>query len=157
MVMTMDHRILQLALVLAALAATALLTGAGVYEQVVLDTAWLRKPAIVRPIEGGVNRKLFWVPANIVGLLALVVALWASWPVGGARTGAIIALGFFLLINAVTVGYFAPAVLRVEKEGIEPNAPAARRWVQLSRLRTPLALGVNVALAATAILLSGSS
>jgi hypothetical protein len=155
--MITDHRVLQLSLVLAALAATAFLTGAGVYEQLVVDTAWPQKPAIVRPVEGGVNRKLFWVPANILGLVTLLAAVWASWPVGGARTGAVIALGLFLLINAVTIGYFAPAVLRVEKEGIKPNAAPARRWVQLTRLRTPLALGVNVALAITAILLSRSS
>ncbi len=149
----MDHHEIRLALVLAALAVTAFLTGAGCYEQVVLDTAWPRKPELVRPGEGGVNRKIFWVPANMLGVLLLLAALWASWPAFGARAAALLALGLFLVINAVTVGYFAPAVLQVEKWGAPPDDPSSRKWVRLSRLRTPAALGVNVALAAAAILL----
>ena len=52
----------------------------------------------------------------------------------------------------MTVVYFAPAVLRVERDGVAPNAPASRRWVMLSRLRTPLALAVVVCLAAAVLL-----
>jgi hypothetical protein len=149
----MDHSEIRLALVLAALAATASLTGAGCYEQAVLDRAWPEKPTLVRPVEGGVNRKLFWVPANMLALALLFAALWGVWPIAGARAAVASALGLFVVINAATVGYFAPAVLRVEREGIRPNDPSSRTWVRLSRLRTPLALGVNVALAAAAMLL----
>ena len=36
-----------------ALIVTGCLTGAGIYEQSVLDTAWPHRPSIVRPVEGG--------------------------------------------------------------------------------------------------------
>jgi hypothetical protein len=68
----MDNPELRLIALLVALVATAFLTGAGWYEQAVLDTAWPKKPAIVRPAEGGANRKLFWVPANIFAVVTLL-------------------------------------------------------------------------------------
>lgn len=143
----MDHFTWRLVALLAALMVTACLTGAGIYEQSVLDTAWPRKPSIVRPVEGGANRKLFWVPANIVAILALLLAVWAAWPVAGARNASLVAVGLFAVINAMTVAYFAPAVLRMEKVSAPPDDPASFAWVRRSQWRTPLSLGVNVALA----------
>jgi hypothetical protein len=142
---------LRLIALFVALVATAFLTGGGWYEQAVLDSAWPKKPAIVRPAEGGANRKLFWVPANILAVAALLAALWASWPGPGARAAMFAAVGFYAVINVVTVGFFGPAVLRVEKSGVAPNDPASIRWVRLSRWRTPLALGANVSLGIAAI------
>jgi len=133
------------------------MTGAGVYEQIVLDTAWPRTPSIVRPSEGGANRKLFWVPANLVAVLALLIAVWAAWPVTAARNAALTAIGLFAIINAATIGYFAPAVLRVERNSVPPDAASSWRWVRLSRLRTVLALGVNISLAVAAALLVQTS
>lgn len=98
------------------------------------------------------NRKRLWVPGNIIVILALISGTWAAWPAARARFAAIAALVLFFAINAVTVVYFAPAVLRVERDGVAPNAPASRRWVMLSRLRTPLALAVVVCLAAAVLL-----
>jgi hypothetical protein len=143
----MDHAMPRVAILLLALVVSGCMTGAGLYEQVVLDPAWPRTPSIVRPSEGGANRKLFWVPANIVAVLVLLVALWAAWPVAAARNAALIAIGFFAIINAVTIGYFGPAVLRVERYSVAPDAPSSLRWVRLSRWRTPLAIAVNIALA----------
>jgi len=143
----MDRVDVQIASVLVALIASAFLTGAGWYEQAVLDPAWPHKPELVRPALGGANRKRFWVPANALGSLSLVAALWTTWPVASARAAILVAFACSIAINAVTIGFFAPAVLRVERDGVAPDAPGSRRWVRLSRLRTPLALGVNAGLA----------
>jgi len=89
---------------------TSCLTGGGIYEQAVLDTAWPRKPSIVRPAEGGANRKLFWVPANICALVILVLAVLASWPLELARNATLVAAGLFAVINLVTVAYFGREV-----------------------------------------------
>jgi hypothetical protein len=118
---------LRLIALLVALVATAFLTGGGWYEQAVLDSAGPKKPAIVRPAEGGANRKLFWVPANILAVAALLAALWASWPAPGARAAMLAAVGFYAVINVVTFGFFGPAVLRVEKSGVAPHDPASIR------------------------------
>jgi hypothetical protein len=149
-----DHSILRVATLMLALVVSGCMTGAGVYEQLVLDTAWPRTPSIVRPLEGGANRKLFWVPANIAAILTLLLALWASWPVTAARHAALIAAGLFAIINAATVGYFAPAVLRVERDSVLPDAASSLQWVRVSRLRTVLAIGVNAALAFAAAALA---
>jgi hypothetical protein len=150
----MDNPELRLIALLVALVATAFLTGAGWYEQAVLDTAWPKKPAIVRPAEGGANRKLFWVPANIFAVVTLLAALWATWPAPGARYAAFVAIGIYAVINAVTVWFFAPAVLHVEKNGVAADDPTSIRWVRLSRWRTPLSLGVNASLIIAAISLA---
>jgi hypothetical protein len=146
-----------LVILLGAVIAASAIMGAGVYEQVVLDPAWPACPSIVRPAEGGVNRKRIWVPANIVVIVTLLAGVWAAWPLAQARFAAIAALVLFFAINAVTVVFFAPAVLRVERNGVAPNDPASRRWVKLSRLRTPLALGVIVCLAAALLLMAGGA
>jgi hypothetical protein len=39
----------------------------------------------------------------------------------------------FLLINLVTVTYFGPAVLRVEKVSPPPDDPVSLKWVRRSR------------------------
>jgi hypothetical protein len=149
-----DHATLRVAILMLALVVSGCMTGAGVYEQLVLDTAWPRTPSIVRPLEGGANRKLFWVPVNIVAILALLIALWAAYPVTAARNAVLIAISLFAIINAATVGYFAPAVLRVERDSVLPDAASSLQWVRLSRLRTVLALGVNTALAFAAALVA---
>ncbi len=142
----MDHSAWQLITLIVALTVTGCLTGAGIYEQSVLDTAWPHKPSIVRPAEGGANRKLFWVPANIAAVAALLLALWAVWPIAGARNATLVAVVLFAAINVVTIAYFVPAVLRVEKQSVPFDDPASLAWVRRSRWRTVLSLGVNVAL-----------
>ena len=129
-----------------ALIVSGCLTGAGIYEQSVLDTAWPSKPSIVRPVEGGVNRKLFWVPANISAVATLLVALMATWPMAFARDATLVAIGLFAVINGVTVTYFGPAVLRVERSSVPADDPSSLAWVRRSRWRTPLSLGVSTAL-----------
>jgi len=41
---------------------------------------------------------------------------------------------FFVIINAVTVTYFGPAVLRVEKAPVSPGDPSSLTWIRLSKL-----------------------
>ncbi len=153
----MDHFTTRLSALIIALIVTGCLTGAGIYEQSVVDTAWPHRPSIVRPVEGGANRKLFWVPANIAAVAVLFLALWAAWPVASARHAALAAIGLFAVINGVTVAYFAPAVLRMERESVPPEDPSSFAWVRLSRWRTPLSLCVNAALGLAVAALVGAA
>lgn len=66
-------------------------------------------------------------------------------------------MGFFAIINTVTVAYFAPAVLRVEKVSVPPEDPSLLAWVRRSRWRTPLSLCVNIALAFAIAALAGTA
>ena len=142
----MEHTHWRLAALIVALIVTRCLTVGCIYEQSVVDTAWPRKPSIVRPVGGGANRKLFWVPANIVAIVTLLSALVAAWPTASARYATLVAVGLFAVINLVTVAYFGPAVLRAEKSSPPPDYPSSLAWVRRSHWRTPLSLGVNAAL-----------
>jgi hypothetical protein len=145
---------LRMFVVLLALLATSMLAGAGVYEQVVLDPAWPARPDIVRPTNGGADRKRYWLPSNILAVVAMSAAIWAAWPVPSARSWVLGAAVCSLVINVATVGYFAPRVLRVERDGVVPNDPRSTRWVALSRWRTPVAIVLDLCLIAAVLRLA---
>ncbi len=48
------------------------------------------------------------------------------------------------------LGYFAPAVLKVERDSVEPNASSSFAWVRRSRWRMVLAVGMNLAMVVAA-------
>ncbi len=147
----MNEDIWKLAAILVALCATAILTGGGWYEQAVLDSAWPRNPNLVRPAEGGANRKKFWIPAHVSGAASLALALWGAWSAVLARNATLTAIAIYILITLVTVGYFAPAVLKVERDCVEPNASSSFAWVRRSRWRMVLAVSMNLAMVVAAV------
>jgi len=142
----MGHPMWRLAAILGALIATSAVIGAALYEETVLDTVWPHRPDIVRPIEGGANRKHFWAPANLIVILSLLAATWAAWPLTSARNAVLVGVGLYAIILAVTVAYFVPALLKVERMGAPPDDPASRDWVRRNRWRSALAFGANLAL-----------
>ena len=40
--------------------------GGGLYEFLVVDPAWPKRPGIIQPRNGGVSRARFWVPVHTV-------------------------------------------------------------------------------------------
>jgi hypothetical protein len=57
--------------VLVALVATALLTGAAWYERAALETGWSKRQLLAGPVDGGCKRKPFWVPASVLAIITL--------------------------------------------------------------------------------------
>jgi hypothetical protein len=55
----------------AALAVISL--GGGLYEFLVVDPFWPRRPDLIQPARGGVSRRRFWIPAHISFELSLIV------------------------------------------------------------------------------------
>ena len=49
------------------IAATTLMAcvslGGGLYEFLVVDPYWPRRPGIIQPTRGGISRRRFWIPA----------------------------------------------------------------------------------------------
>jgi len=148
---------LRMSIILLALLITSMLAGAGVYEQAVLDPAWPARPDLVRPTDGGADRKRYWVPANILAVVAMIAAIFAAWPVPSARSWVLGAAVCSLVINVATVSYFAPRVLRVERDGVAPNDPHSTRWVALSRWRTPVAIASDFCLIVAVLRLATTS
>ena len=128
--------------------------GASVYEESVLDPVWPGKPEIVRPIEGGANRKLFWIPADLIAIVCLLTATWAAWPTADARDAVLVAVGLYAINIGVSVAYFVPELLKVERMGIQPDDPSSRTWVRRNRWRGAIFICTNVALSLAVVSLA---
>jgi hypothetical protein len=113
--------------------------GGGFYETGIVDPAWPKRPDIVSPRHGGINRKWFWIPAHVAFELSLVLSLVLTWSQPTVRFWLLIALASHVCMRLWSAFDFIPKALRFE--ATEPDtidAVAARRWTRRSRLRLPL-------------------
>ena len=130
-----------LILLVALSAALALVSlGGGMYEYLVVDPAWPRRPEIIQPGRGGVSRRRFWIPAHTafeLSLLASLIALWSS----PARTPLLVALASHATMRVWSAFDFIPKALAFEKaDPASVDTLAARRWSRRSLGRLPLDL-----------------
>lgn len=125
--------------------------GGGLYEFVVVDAVWPRRPDIVSPRHGGLSRKRFWVVIHGTFELLLAASLVTSWPVPEVRQFLLIALASHGTMRIWSAIDFIPKALAFERmEPKEISQEAARRWVSRSRLRFPLDI-ITMAAAAAAL------
>jgi hypothetical protein len=123
----------------AALALVSL--GGGLYEFLVVDPAWPRRPDIIQPSRGGVSRRRFWIPAHTAFELSLVASLVAVWHSPAARTPLLVALATHATMRLWSAFDFIPKALTFERaDPTTIDAAAARRWSRRSLGRLPLDL-----------------
>ena len=125
---------------LSAVVLGAIMLGGGIYETLLVDRVWPDNPAVIQPGRGGIDRKLFWMPAHTLFELALFLTLWMVWSVTDARWWTIAALVVHFGARAWSFAYFIPGALRFEKldDLTEQQRQEARRWTRLSRFRPVL-------------------
>jgi hypothetical protein len=117
------------------------LVGGGLYEFLVVDPFWPKRPDLVQPDRGGISRKRFWIPAHVVFELLLIAALVSAWSTPAVRMWLGIALASHAIMRIWSAFDFIPKALAFERA--DPGTiteSAARRWTQRSRLRLPLDL-----------------
>jgi hypothetical protein len=137
----------QLFLVGLACALTTASLGGALYEFSVVDPAWPRRPDIVQPDRGGIDRKRFWIPAHGAFELALVASLIVAWPESDVRFWLLVALVSHGTMRIWSAFDFIPKALAFEKaEPATIAEDAARRWGRRSLLRLPLALVTCIAM-----------
>lgn len=115
--------------------------GGGLYEYLVVDASWPRRPEIIQPARGGISRKRFWIPAHGLFELMLILCLIAGWPAPGVRTPLLVGLASHLAMRLWSIFDFIPRALafeRADPASIEEGA--ARRWTRRSLGRLPLDL-----------------
>jgi hypothetical protein len=113
--------------------------GGGLYEFLVVDPFWPRKPDLIQPDRGGISRRRFWIPAHIAFELFLIVSLVAAWSHTEVRTWLLVALASHAVMRIWSAFDFIPKALAFERaEAI--NEPAARAWTRRSLWRLPLDL-----------------
>lgn len=139
------------------IAATALmacvLLGGGLYETVVVDPAWPKRPGIIQAHNGGISRRRFWIPAHTLFELLLIVSLIFGWSHTDVRTALLVALVSHALMRVWSLVDFVPKAVAFEKaDPAEVDEAAAVRWTRRSLLRLPLDLVTCIAtLAALAV------
>jgi hypothetical protein len=115
------------------------LIGGGLYEFLVVDHAWPRRPDLVQPSRGGISRKRFWIPAHTVFELMLILALIRSWSQPDVRYWLLVALCSHGVMRIWSAFDFIPKALAFERaESVDEQA--ARKWSRRSMLRLPLDL-----------------
>jgi hypothetical protein len=72
---------------LSAVVLGAIMLGGGIYETLLVDRVWPGNPAVIQPERGGIDRKLFWMPAHTFYELALFITLWTLWSVNRPAGG----------------------------------------------------------------------
>lgn len=123
------------------------LLGGGLYETVVVDPAWPKRPGIIQAHNGGISRRRFWIPAHTLFEVLLVVALILAWGDADVRLALLVALVSHAVMRVWSFVDFVPKAVEFEKAdpaGIDEAAAVA--WTRRSLLRLPLDLVTCVAL-----------
>jgi hypothetical protein len=119
--------------------------GGGLYEFVVVDPFWPKRPDLIQPDRGGISRKRFWIPAHTIFELALILSLVWAWSKADLRFWLLMALASHATMRIWSAFDFIPKALAFEK-ATAVDERAARRWSRRSRFRLPLDLWTCVSL-----------
>ena len=123
-------------------AALALISlGGGLYEFLVVDPFWPRRPDIIQPQRGGISRRRFWIPAHTTFEVSLIAALIFTWGQPAVRAPLLGALASHCAMRIWSAFDFIPKALAFERADPDTIAEAAaRRWSRWSLGRLPLDL-----------------
>ena len=128
-----------LILIAAATFTACALFGGGLYETLVVDPFWPKRPGIVQTRNGGISRRRFWIPAHTTFEVLAVAALIAAWGHPDVRLALLVALGAHVVMRVWSLVDLIPkaaAFERTDPAGVDEAA--AVRWTRRSLLRLPL-------------------
>lgn len=115
--------------------------GGGLYEFLVVDPAWPKRPGIIQPRNGGVSRARFWIPAHVAFEVLLIATLVVAWGDADVRVALLVALVSHGLMRVWSLVDFVPKAVAFEKaDPATVDEAAAVRWTRRSLLRLPLDL-----------------
>src|SRR5215472_9759435 len=132
-----------LPLTLVALAASLALAsiGGGLYEYLVVDPFWPKRPDLIQPQRGGISRKRFWIPAHTLFELTLIASLISTWGDPAVRTPLLVGVASHAALRIWSAFDFIPKALAFERaDPATITEAAARRWSRRSLGRFPLDL-----------------
>jgi hypothetical protein len=139
----MEAPLLSLTLIVVILAAALALIslGGGLYEYLVVDASWPRRPELIQPQRGGITRRRFWIPAHVLFELQLVGSVIAAWREPSVRAPLLVAVASHFAMRLWSAFDFIPKALAFEQaEPASIEASAARGWCRRSLWRLPLDL-----------------
>ncbi len=138
---------ISLVLIAATTLSACAVLGGGLYEVLVLDPFWPKRPGIVQPHNGGVSRRRFWIPAHTVFEVLLIVTLVAAWGDADVRLALLVALVSHVVMRVWSFLDFIPKAVAFEKaDPADVDEAAAVAWTRRSMMRLPLDLVVCAAM-----------
>ena len=115
--------------------------GGGLYEFLVVDPFWPRRPDVIQPTRGGVSRRRFWIPAHVTFELLLITSLVITWHSPPVRAPLLVAFASRAAMRIWSAFDFIPKALAFERADPGSISEAeARRWTRRSLGRLPLDL-----------------
>jgi hypothetical protein len=112
--------------------------GGGLYEFLVVDPAWPKRPGIIQPRNGGVSRARFWIPVYIVVEVLLIVTLVVAWDDAHLRVALLVALVSHAVMRVWSLVDVVPKATAFENaDPATVDETAAVRWTRRSLLRLP--------------------
>lgn len=127
-----------------------IILGGGLYEFLVVDPFWPKRPDLIQPAHGGINRKRFWIPAHIAFELLLISALVIAWSFADVRFWLWLAFLNHAVMRIWSAFDFIPKALAFERSDASTET-AARAWTRRSLLRFPLDLATYGAMTAALV------
>ena len=122
-----------------AAAAAIISIGGGLYEFSVVDPHWPKRLDIIQPARGGINRKMFWIPAHAIFELLLIASLIIWWGETSVRSLLLTAAASHTVMRLWSAFDFVPKAQAFEKADDAPDIEKrARAWSRRSRWRFPL-------------------
>ena len=126
-------------LLVAAVIVLSAVLGGGMYEHLVIDPSWPKRPDLIQPSRGGVRRGKFWLPAHLLFEVLLLCSLAVSWKLPAIRLWLLAALGIYIATRLWSAFDFIPKALAFEKADVIDET-LARKWILKSKFRLPLEL-----------------
>jgi hypothetical protein len=119
--------------------AACVTVGGGLYEFLVVDPVWPKRPGIIQSTNGGISRRRFWIPAHTAFEVLLIVSLIVGWGDAGVRIALLVALLSHAAVRIWSLVDFVPKAVAFEKtDPAVVDEAAAVRWTRRSLLRLPL-------------------
>jgi hypothetical protein len=129
------------AVIALAMALALVSLGGGLYEYLVVDPFWPKRPELIQPDRGGISRRRFWIPVHVAFELTLIAALVVAWNRPEVRTWLLVALASHAVMRIWSAFDFIPKALAFERtEASRITEQAARAWTRRSLWRLPLDL-----------------
>ena len=130
-----------LVLIAATTLAACVMLGGAVYESVVVDPFWPKRPGIIQSRNGGIARVRFWLPAPMVFEILLVVTLILTWNAPRVGAALLVALVSHAVMRLWTLFDLVPKSADFERKNpADVDEAAAVRWTRRSMARIPLML-----------------
>lgn len=128
-----------LILIAATTLAACVCLGAAVYEALVVDPYWPRRPGIIQSKNGGISRVRFWLPAPLIFEVLLVVTLVVTWGDATVGVALLVALVSHAAMRLWTLFDLIPTAAEFERtDPADVDESAALRWTRKNLLRLPL-------------------